>query len=52
MCCGKMQGHELSVEGREHWYMCRPVVITITLRYSLSSFIWCHVIKNVYVAVY
>jgi hypothetical protein len=46
MCCGQMQGHGLSVEGREHWYLCRPGVITMTLRSSLSSFIWCHVIKK------
>jgi hypothetical protein len=52
MCCGQMQGHGLLVEGREHWYLCRPEVITMTLRSSLSSFIWCHVIKNAYVAIY
>jgi hypothetical protein len=31
MYCGQMQGHGLSVEGREHWYLCRPEVITMTL---------------------
>jgi hypothetical protein len=52
MCCGQMQSHGLSVEGREHWYLCPPGVIIMTLGSSLSSFIWCHVIKNDYVVVY
>jgi hypothetical protein len=33
-----MQGHGLSVEDHEHWYLCQPGVITMTLRSSLHLF--------------
>jgi hypothetical protein len=38
MCYGQMQGHGLSVEGREHWYLCRLGIITMTL-FKIFSFL-------------